>query len=161
MKRLLIYLFVIFISFFGGYVVRSSFVPLPPNTLEKGSTNLNEKVLWALVQSWRIDNGFTPYKENDLLCEIADIRVKEQLGGPDRHAGFQSAINKVLYDYPNAVDLSENTGYCVTAYCNEQRMLDSWLKSSSHSAALRKPYTHSCIRSTDRIAEQIFSSFQQ
>jgi len=88
------------------------------------------------------------YIKDERLCTIAKDRVDDtQL---DNHQGFIEKYSS----YPYVIQ--EN----LALVSSEKKMLKEWLASPGHAAALRKPYTHSCIVCQDRYCVQIFSSFK-
>lgn len=118
-------------------------VPTPTQVV----IHLSAEKLTALVNEWRVSQGFQPYIKDERLCVIAQDRVDD---GEDNHQGFRDKY----YSYPYV--LSENMIF--RAYEND-KALESWLNSPSHRKALEKPYKYSCIATKDDVAVQIFSNF--
>lgn len=167
MKRVIIIPFAIFFFLFalsasfliGTYVGSHSYAALEYankqtfktiNNPETSGIKVSEDKIWSLIQDWRIKNGFKPYIKDQYLCEIARDRSDDKV--LDNHAGFYQKYGNLKSNNPRII--TEN----LAALNYPQLMLNAWLGSPPHRAALEKPYTHSCI-ACDKQCVQIFSSF--
>ena len=157
MKKLII-LFVVFLVLFNISLIvaipkiKLSLSSPRPVPLVETKTDLDEEILWNLVQRWRSSEDLSEYIESEALCTVAKDRADDQINGLDYHKGFKEKY----YSYPYI--LSENVTYSSS---NEKQALNGWLGSRAHYEALLRPYTHSCISCINRTYVQIFSSFQQ
>ena len=113
--------------------------PLPPV--------IDEDELWMLVNNWRKSEGRKEYLKSDLLCSFANER-KYDLVNDYSHDGFHKRYDN------NSFYVSEN----IVGASSEQEALDKWLNSASHAAALREPYSHSCIKCQNRYCVQLFAN---
>ena len=117
---------------------------------------INEQALFDLVQRFRVENNLTPYKKSDLLCQIANYRLKE-IKLNFSHTGFFSLPHSFC---PHGCSLGENLadkGYNSTT--NEKKTLNQWLLSPEHAKNLKADYTHSCLKSDGRYTVQIFGYY--
>lgn len=106
----------------------------------------NAEVLFTLINEWRKSEGLNIYIKDERLCKIAVDRSDD---GFDQHKGLFEKYSQ----YPFVI--SEN----IVGLANEETMLESWLESKSHRAALEKSYIYSCV-ACNTTCIQIFSSFQ-
>ncbi len=113
--------------------------------------------LWAVVQSWRVDNKLPPYEKNQLLCDIVAQRLP-QLEKDYSHDGFIKAITNHTYvwDMPY---LGENLAN--TVYWSPLDTLNAWLASPDHAEKLhRKNTPYSCMGcTTEGVCVQVFGGF--
>lgn len=142
-------LMLIFIVFYSLFVVIPDFKirnsePIPVPT----SASLSSKKLWSLIQDWRSSEKLQPYTEDQRLCKIAEDRVLNDFQ-LDNHEGLYKKYSNLPYV------IQENLGL----EPSEEKQLAGWLKSPSHAATLRMPYTHSCVYCNDNYCSQIFSNF--
>lgn len=126
----------------------STYIPtyVPP------AISLNSSKLWALVQNWRIKQGFSAYIENDTLCQLASKRLT-QVKKDWSHDQFLPTGAQFV-DY-NKYRIGENLA---KEYFTESQLLTSWLKSPSHRFNLDDSFTHSCIKTEGTYAVQIFGN---
>lgn len=111
------------------------------------SVPLDAERLTALVNNWRVSQGFQPYRKLDILCQIAQSRTKD---GLDHHIGLPATYH--LFNQKSFI--SEN----LTQGNDDKDALDRWLGSPPHKEALEKPYIYSCIATKGQFAVQIFSN---
>jgi len=109
---------------------------------------LSAEKLTALVNEWRVSQGFQPYVKSETLCEIAQKRIKV---GKDNHAGFYRDYS----NYPSVI--SENS---IWNAFDENDALNGWLHSPVHLENLKKFYKYSCTVTDGRNALQIFSNLE-
>lgn len=114
------------------------------------------RVLWALVQDWRIRNGYKPYVEDERLCEPAGRRAAEasiEFSHRLFSNGFSNSVMRDLSYYA----LGENLA---TGNIGATDMLDGWLDSPSHRANLEDDeFTHGCIRCINSTCAHIFGAY--
>lgn len=113
-----------------------------------------EEVLWALVQTWRIEQGLEPFTRSSPLCSIAKRRSMEKESG---HTGFESHFQ----------EFSSMSGYPVLAenislnYTSSRGFLDGWLNSPPHRKTLEDPYLlDGCIKCSDSYCVHIFGGYE-
>ena len=154
MKKLLLGLSIIFLLLFVGYLfgwnagIKNSQQPV------SAPRNFDPKILWALIQSWRLDNGLPPYTKDQKLCDLAQTRVKE-IKNNFSHYGFDTKIPTFCAKI-HCRDAAENLSQKAIS---EQWALQGWLESASHAAALRKDFKYSCIATDGDSAVQIFANY--
>jgi len=127
-----------------------SVVPTPTpkeNRYDPLPKPLSAEKLTALVNKWRVSQGFQPYVKNEDLCQIAIDRSDE---GADNHKGFLEKYS----NFPSVIQ--EN----LVQASNEYSALSSWLNSKPHLATLEKPYKYSCIACYKNQCNQIFSNLE-
>ena len=147
MKRLL-FLLLLGIAFTFGYLFpKTPQVIAKPVEVQK-PVQLNEQILWSLIQNFRLENNRRPYIKNQVLCEIATKRSGE-IDEVFEHTIFHERYK----NYPSV--LGENIA---KTNMNELAVYNGWLNSLPHRAALEKQYTYSCIATKDQFAVQIFSN---
>jgi uncharacterized protein YkwD len=105
--------------------------------------------LFALIQRWRVDNGYAEYTEHEELCSIAATRAVDNANDTYDHQGFLEKYK----DYPYL--LSEN----ITKAFSEEEALKAWLDSPAHRKALETNYKYSCVKCYGTSCIQIFSNF--
>jgi uncharacterized protein YkwD len=119
-----------------------------------GRNNVSKMVsqdrLWSLVQDWRKGNNLPTYTKNQTLCDVAAIRLQD-LYEENSHKRFKERVNTYLYGY-----ISENLA---DGWENERDVLDAWLNSPSHKAALEDDYTDGCIVSDGDYVVHLFGKF--
>lgn len=110
--------------------------------------SINADKLLEVVNEWRVSENRQPFVKDERLCAIAQDRV---LNDPpmDNHAGLYKKYSNLPYA------VGENLGKTFP----EEVMLSHWLFSPGHAAALRKPWTYTCIACNGIYCSQIFSSF--
>lgn len=109
--------------------------------------DISEDKLWGLVQEWRTQENLATYEQSIETCRIADQRLIETKVNWS-HDGFEAKRF-----CPQGCTLSENIA---RGFSNEQDILDSWLKSASHSANLKMNLPYSCIKSDGEYVVHIF-----
>ena len=128
-------------------VVSTNPTETPTPTSYPRSISLSAEKLTALVNDWRVSQGFQPYVKNEDLCIIAEDRADE---GPDYHEGF---VNKYS-NHPSVIQ--EN----LVGADTEKQALGEWLTSPPHKSTLEKPYKYSCIACYKNQCNQIFSNLE-
>ncbi len=115
--------------------------------------NLDEDVLWSVVNEWRSNQGLKKYIKNDLLCDIANERLKtieEDFSHDKWKETFERfSKNRLSYGGENLANVSDG----------EESTLNSWLQSPSHYKNLRYDFKYSCIETDGTYAVQIFGNF--
>lgn len=115
--------------------------------------DLNENVLFDLVQTWRTKSDLPIYKKSERLCDVAAVRLKK-VKVSFSHDGFiEQAVASDWYGY-NGV--AENL---VRGFHSEQDSLDGWLGSPKHLENLEKPFTESCIKCDKNTCIHIFGGY--
>lgn len=160
MKKILIGL-VIVLSVSLGYLagwnagLKASPVSKPYAVNNLSTAHLNSDKLWSLIEEWRTKEGLPAYIKDQRICDIANNRILEvdkEIKENAPHKGFVDAVK----DFPiRGGSFSEN----IVGAGSEEEALDKWLRSASHSAALRKSYTYSCISTKGPYAIQEFANF--
>lgn len=160
--KILIFVLSFFTILLFGSLIYFNF-PQAPQTKSKtlkstvSNTNSNlimrdDKSLFDLIQRFRYENYLNPYKRSDLLCRIADIRLSE-IQKNYSHEKLQETVNNTC---SNDCSVSENL---MKGMASNEDTLKSWLNSTSHSAALRANYTHSCLKCYGLYCVQIFGYY--
>lgn len=108
---------------------------------------INKYVLWSLIQNWRIENNLQPYIENQIVCEIAEIRLKD-VARNFSHDGFKETA--VRYSY---TAMGENLA---RKHRDEDGVLKGWLVSPKHLENLNESYTSSCLATDGNHVVHIF-----
>lgn len=107
---------------------------------------IRENTIFGLVQGFRVNNLMNPYVKSELLCNIAQTRLKD-VEKKFSHEGFRA--DRFCKDCFMGENIAEN-------YTDEQVLLDAWLNSASHSANLHAPFSKSCIKTDGNKVVQIF-----
>jgi len=123
---------------------------LQTNTYVIPTPGVDENYLWDVVQSWRKSEGKKPYIKHPEICQMAKERA-EEIAVDFSHDKFSEK-----YDGTVPYILSENLANASTA----EEMLDGWLNSASHAAALNKNYKYSCISCRYIRCVQLFSNLE-
>lgn len=123
---------------------------IKPTIVNQAPINVDENLLFRMINKWRVDNKFKPYNKNNIICAVADKRLPEIIKNFS-HEDFQKEIQKIKYK-----SMGENL---VKGYDNEEDILNSWLNSQEHYENLVKPYTDSCVRCRDIYCIQLFATF--
>lgn len=120
--------------------------PTPWPTYVPYGTFIDEDVLYELVNEWRVKNNKPRYITSETLCTMAEVRLTQLPTDPD-HDGFYKLADK-LVDNGTFEKVSENliTKYAGSAGVNEKTMLNDWLESKLHRAAIESSYVYSCLR---------------
>ena len=129
-----------------GLVLKNS-TPAKSVVIDNPVPQINDEELWVLVNNWRKSEGRKEYKESELLCSFANER-KYDLVKDYSHDGFHKRYDN------NSFYISEN----IVAASSGKEALDKWLNSPAHAAALREPYSHSCIKCQNRYCVQLFAN---
>lgn len=107
--------------------------------------------LFQLVNDWRVKEGYQPYIESEFACNVASKRLPEVEVNWSHEGFYYGRFCKDCW-------LAENLADSIQYY-SEEHTLSSWLKSASHAANLKTPYTHSCIECSSGYCVHIFSYF--
>lgn len=110
----------------------------------------SEKKLWSLVNEWRISQNLSSYTEDQRLCNLTEIRLKET-SSDNSHNGFWKHIN----DFPHN-GLAENL---TSDYIFEESSLGGWLNSPPHRKTLEDNYKYSCLKCLGDRCVQLFANF--
>lgn len=105
--------------------------------------------LFQQIQWFRKRNSLKEYQTSDFLCKVAEQRLAETKVNWS-HDGFY------YKRFCDSCTLGENL---YRDGKTEVHVLDGWLKSPSHAAALRAPYTHSCLKTDGNYVVHIFGYF--
>lgn len=89
------------------------------------------------------------YRENDYLCKVADTRVSQI------KTEFSHRLFKEIKDSGGFTTIGEN----LAEDSSEQSMLNGWLLSASHSAALHDNYSDTCVKCDGRYCVQLFGKY--
>jgi uncharacterized protein YkwD len=153
MKKMLMVLFILFflsVGFVSGALVFAIIISKnPPITNQK----LDQDILFALVQEWRVENGLRPYTKSQKLCDFASKRAK-QIRTNFNHDEFLKDIHTT-----GVLGVGEYSENLAEVYEDEKTTLKGWLNSASHSAALHRDYKYSCIATYNNEAVQEFGNF--
>lgn len=154
---LLVFLFVGY--FFSKQVISIQYpeptpTPIPAATLRPyippAPVELDDRYVWNDVQNWREREELPRYIEHQGLCKLAEKRV-EQIKKEFKHITFSDADFRLAG--VNGI-ISEN----IISRGSEYVVLQGWLESPSHAAALRrKDFTHSCLRCSGEMCVQLFT----
>lgn len=155
---------VICIFSLSAYIVSDRFIAAPHVEVESPTpteewvyepiptpSSLSSEKLMALVNDWRISQGFQPYSDSEFLCSVAKTRMLEvQINWS--HEGFADRTNRFCVDCYLAENLARY-------YYSEKETLTGWLKSLSHKENLDNNYTHSCIVTDSNYVVHIFGYY--
>lgn len=122
-------------------------IKLPSPTPVQRSIDADK--LFQLVNDWRIENGYQPYKKSDFICNVASVRLGDTLT-TFSHDGFSADR------FCKECTLGENLA---KGFSSEQAILGAWLKSPIHHKELTLPYTYSCIKTSKDYVVENFSYF--
>lgn len=157
MKRLVVITTIVLIAFLSFKFLSSSkgsvssVPPISPTPTEL-IHRVDQDVLFNLIQQWRMENNLQTYVKSDLLCKIAEIRVRE-IYSDFSHNGLKGKAAKYC---PNTCLLSENIAENIIT--GEADVLRAWLNSSPHAAALKQDFKYSCLMSDGLKTVQLFSN---
>lgn len=111
---------------------------------------LDAEVLFNLVNSYRVSRGLAPFEKHPDLCALGDSRGPELMGeisNGDIHGGLRR----------------RNMPYWVTENMkyggNEQEVLNWWLNSPIHSAAIHGSTKYACTHCSGPVCIMLFSDF--
>lgn len=160
MKRVIIalglVLILIFINLSLNHEIKNlqSVTPVPILSPTPTPLPLTAEQLMHTINAWRYAQGLQPYTKNDLLCNAAQIRVKE-IQKDWSHAGFSIHLCGEIRCY-----IAENLvrGF-PSAASSIPLILDAWLASASHAANLKANYQYSCIACENGHCVQEFGNF--
>lgn len=142
----------------GVYKVLDMVFPIKPKPAPIPYTEpiVNADKLFQIVNEWRSQNGYQPYKKSDFAKSVATSRLPE-VKIVWSHDKFLSDMHSgKLCD---GCTLGENLA---KGYSTENQALQSWLNSPSHRENLERPYTHSaivCSNTAENYCVHIFSYF--
>lgn len=142
-------LFTLLLLFTGSSYIIGWNVGLRENPIIQLKPGLDQDVVWALVQNFRLENNLKTYEKSQKLCEIAKGRAGDIL------SEFSHRIFSEKYDGKTPYLISENIA---RGFLTEKATLDGWLKSASHSAALRADYQYSCIQCINLACVELFAN---
>lgn len=150
LKESLLILFLVILASIGGYFIAST--TYESNNVVKLSPipELNEQILFELIQDWRINQKLPPYIYSEKLCNFAKLRLKE-IEVEFSHQGYYDHRKEI-----NAISLGENLA---ENQPSEQHTLDMWVASPSHLKNLTTPFVYTCIKTEGQKAVQIFANF--
>lgn len=166
-QRILIIFLSFIVALFGSLLLRERILDsvAPQSEIFENTGNevvpdhtIDEKGLFSLIQAWRQTDdckpgGCKPYIISQSMCKLAEERTNE-IGQDWSHNEFVPTVKANNYYGFNAVAENLSKGMY-----SEDQVLREWLASASHSANLRKPYTHSCIKCKDGRCAQTFASY--
>lgn len=149
---------IIVISFEGLQIERvnqlraaeQAITPTPIITSTPTPVQLNAKVLFNDVNTWRIKNGYKPFMRSQELCNVAMKRIPE-IKIKATHDGIWKYWNNMQFLIAGE-NLAEN-------FIFEEAVLNGWINSPEHYANLIKPYTYSCIETDGQYVVEEFASF--
>ena len=111
---------------------------------------LSDKRVWELVNEWRVLETYKSYKESELACSVANIRLKE-VKKKFSHQGFLASR------FCSGCTLGENLA---KDFGTSRSYVQGWLASPSHRKNLEDPrFTHSCIKCENNYCVHIFSQY--
>lgn len=124
--------------------------PVPATTIvhDYVQPDLDDRKLWSLIQEWRKSEGLKEYSEDNLLCNLSKSRLVEIQDNYEHRLFTQKDYSSMKTN-----ELSEN----INLAFSEEQTLDSWLKSASHSSALKRNYVRSCLRCENEYCVQLFA----
>jgi uncharacterized protein YkwD len=123
-----------------------------PSITPTAQPELNNINLWLAINEWRKSVNLATYTESKLLCDVADIRIKE-IQTNFSHDGL---FSHRWCDEKLTCTISEN----IAAYSpSVNETLQGWLNSPPHRKALESDYSHSCIRTQNGYSVQIFGYY--
>lgn len=104
----------------------------------------------AIIQEWRLKNNLPEYRISDSMCRIADKRL-DQIKVNFSHDGFYADD---LCD--RWCSIAENLAEGASSGFN---YMLAWERSASHSANLKKDYTHTCVATDGDYIVHIFGYY--
>lgn len=139
------------LAFLSSIIPTPTFTPSPSRApIYFESKDIDEDVLWNLVNKHRSLLGLEAFTKDEHLCEIARERAPEiKLEYDSPHKGFLERYNGLPFV------LAENG----TGGDNPEDALNRWINSPSHRAALNGSWTYSCIACAGHDCVQIFTSY--
>jgi uncharacterized protein YkwD len=154
---LLVFGFVVY--FFSKQVLSIQYpqptpTPIPTATprpyIPPAPVDLDDRYIWDMIQNWREQENLPKYIEHQGLCKLAEKRV-EQIKKEFKHITFSDADFKLA---GVTGTISEN----IISRGSEYVVLQGWLESPSHAAALRKKdFTRSCLVCSGEMCAQLFT----
>lgn len=124
--------------------------PVQPIAVEK---SLNPDILLQLINQHRAGLNLPPLVKDEQLCRLADYR-KPQLYDEIFTTG---SVHKGLYDLNLPYFITENMAH----YASEQAILNWWLGSPIHRAAIEGNSTYSCGSCAGNSCAQLFTNYIQ
>lgn len=120
----------------------------------------DQKILWSLIQSYRIDNNLAPYIKDQNLCSYANERLPE-VAEKFNHTGFERTSQARVNTFKLAVMAENLVGlYPYTGNSIEVAAFYAWLNSPPHKKTLDNPtYTHSCLRCDIENCVHLFGAY--
>lgn len=125
------------------YDYRAGITPTPSQTPTSTFRDIDftvkdyEERLWVRIQNWRKLHGYNQYIKNDGLCIKAYQRLKD-IRDSFNHDKFYIRAKEIGF-----TNIGENLSRNI-AFPDD--VMNAWLKSSSHSANLKKNYVYSCLK---------------
>jgi len=168
MKKVIFFICILFgillLSFLGycfwykenvGPIFQTTNVPtndvLSKDLFQYQKRQLSEDILWDNVEIWRINNNLKPFIKNDLLCDLASLRV-DDIQTTFSHDKFFTRDKTFLKTFSK---IGENLAQ---DYISEEILLKDWIASPEHFKNLQDSYSYSCIKIKNGRVVQIFGS---
>lgn len=111
---------------------------------------ISSEKLMSVVNDWRQAQGLQIYKENELTCSFAQIRVKE-IEINFSHDGFNGKRMCGNLECWASENLSQG-------FTTEKDTLNGWLNSPEHLKNLKADYYYSCIKCENNYCAQEFAN---
>lgn len=128
----------------------SETIIIPTTEPTPTSIPLTREDALTVINKWRSSQGLKPFIQSEFLCSIANVRVDEiktDFSHNKFHADRFCSQNCTI---------SENIA---EGFFNSEDLLQGWLNSPPHKAALMKPYTHTCISTNGNQTVEIFGYY--
>lgn len=93
--------------------------------------------LWEEIQKYRVEHGVNPFRQDNVLCTIASIRVNQllTLGTLDNHAGFEPLVTE--YREKGQLTHSNVAENILSGYPTAAEAVAAWDSSLGHRALMR------------------------
>ncbi len=115
------------------------------------SQSLNANLIFVLINTYRKNKGLLPFEKNNQLCALAASR------GPELYNEIFGTgyVHEGLYNRNLPYWITENMAH----YSSEEHMVNWWLGSFVHKAAIEGNYTYSCGVCFGNSCAQLFTNF--
>lgn len=93
--------------------------------------------LWEEIQKYRLEHGVNPFRQENVLCTIASIRVNQliELGKLDDHRGFEPLVTE--YRDKGQLTYSNVAENILQGYETPEEAVAAWDSSLGHQALMR------------------------
>lgn len=106
----------------------------------------NAAILTNRINSYRQEQGLSPFLANETVCNFALVRVQE-LKSNFSHEGFRQRIDNNTLPYPDYSHIAENIADTDTP----ERAFELWRNSPGHNENMLYPSTFGCIGNIGRL----------